>query len=111
MMLAANMFVGPEIDWFKISPLLVMLGGVLLLILAGSLTPQWKKGAYGIVGALTAAGAAVLTALLWRDLGDGAPSSLLANAVTFSKFTLFATFSIASRNPACHFGYVRFLGS
>ena len=33
MMLAANMFVGPEIDWFKISPLLVMLGGVLLLIL------------------------------------------------------------------------------
>ena len=38
MMLAANMFVGPEIDWFKISPFLVMLGGVLLLILAGSLT-------------------------------------------------------------------------
>jgi NADH-quinone oxidoreductase subunit N len=37
------MFVGPEIDWFKISPLLVMLGGVLLLILAGSLTPQWKR--------------------------------------------------------------------
>jgi len=102
MMLAANMFVGPEIDWFKISPLLVMLGGVLLLILAGSLTPQWKKGAYGIVGALTAAGAAVSTALLWRDLGNGAQSSgngaqssLLANAVTFSKFTLFATFSIA----------------
>ncbi|MEY2886445.1 MAG: hypothetical protein RJB40_1300, partial [Actinomycetota bacterium] len=26
MMLAANMFVGPEIDWFKISPFLVMLG-------------------------------------------------------------------------------------
>jgi NADH-quinone oxidoreductase subunit N len=95
MMLAANMFVGPEIDWFKISPLLAMLGGVLLLILAGSLTPQWKKGAYGVVGALTSAGAAVLTAMLWRDLGDGEPSSLLANSLSFSKFTLFATFSIA----------------
>ena len=95
MMLAADMFVGPEIDWFKISPLLVMLGGVLLLILAGSLTPQWKKGAYGVVGALTSAGAAVLTAMLWRDLGDGEPSSLLANSLSFSKFTLFATFSIA----------------
>ena len=94
-MLAADMFVGPEIDWFKISPLLVMLGGVLLLILAGSLTPQWKKGAYGAVGALTSAGAAVLTAMLWRDLGDGEPSSLLANSLSFSKFTLFATFSIA----------------
>ena len=93
-MLAANMFVGPEIDWFKISPLLVMLGGVLLLILAGSLTPQWKKGAYGLVGALTAAGTAVLTAMLWRDLGDGEPSSLLANSLSFSKFSLFATFSI-----------------
>ena len=95
MMLAANTFVGPEIDWFKISPLLVMLGGVLLLILAGSLTPQWKKGAYGVVGALTAAGTAVLTAMLWRDLGDGEPSSLLASSLSFSKFTLFATFSIA----------------
>ena len=95
MMLAADMFVGPEIDWFKISPLLAMLGGVLLLILAGSLTPQWKKGVYGVVGALTAAGAAVLTAMLWRDLGDSAPSSLLANSLSFSKFTLFATFSIA----------------
>jgi len=95
MMLAANMFVGPAIDWFKISPLLVMLGGVLLLILAGSLTPQWKQGAYGVVGVLTAAGSAVCTAMLWRDLGEGNPSSLLANALSFSKFSLFATFSVA----------------
>ena len=95
MMLAANMFVGPAIDWFKISPLLVMLGGVLLLILAGSLTPQWKQGAYGVVGALTAAGSAVCTAMLWSDLGEGNPSSLLANALSFSKFSLFATFSVA----------------
>ena len=94
-MLAANMFVGPAIDWMKISPLLVMLGGVLLLILGGSLTPQWKKGAYGIVGALTAAGAAVCTAILWRDLGSGEPTTLIANALTSSKFSLFATFTIA----------------
>ena len=95
MMLAANMFIGPAIDWFKVSPFLFMLGGVLLLILAGSLTPQWKSGAYGIVGALTAAGSAVCTAMLWRDLGDGKPTSLLANSLSFSKFSLFATFSIA----------------
>jgi len=94
-MLAANMFIGPAIDWFKVSPFLFMLGGVLLLILAGSLTPQWKRGAYGIVGALTAAGSAVCTAMLWRDLGDGKPTSLLANSLAFSKFSLFATFSIA----------------
>ena len=95
MMLAANMFIGPAIDWFKVSPFLFMLGGVLLLILAGSLTPQWKSGAYGIVGALTAAGSAVCTAMLWRDLGDSKPTSLLANSLSFSKFSLFATFSIA----------------
>ena len=89
------MFVGPAIDWMKISPLLVMLGGVLLLILGGSLTPQWKKGAYGLVGALTAAGAALSAALLWRDLGDGEPTTLIASALSFSKFSLFATFIIA----------------
>lgn len=89
------MFVGPAIDWMKISPLLVMLGGVLLLILGGSLTPQWKKGAYGIVGALTSAVSAACVALLWRDFGNGESTTLIANALTFNKFSLFATFTIA----------------
>jgi NADH-quinone oxidoreductase subunit N len=95
MMFAANVFVGPEIDWLKISPLLVMLGGALFLILAGSLTSQWKPGVYGGVAAFTAVATAACTAWQWNELGDGASSELLANALYFGRFSLFATFSIA----------------
>ncbi len=41
---ATSAFEGPEIAWFKISPILALLGGALFLILVGSLTPQWKRG-------------------------------------------------------------------
>ena len=34
-------FVGPSIDWYLISPLLVLLGGALALLLGGALTPKW----------------------------------------------------------------------
>ena len=95
MMFAANAFVGPEIDWLKISPLLVMLGGALFLILAGSLTSQWKPGVYGGVSACTAVASAACTAWQWNELSDGASSELLANALYFGRFSLFATFSIS----------------
>ena len=94
-MFAATVFVGPEIDWLKISPLLVMLGGALFLILAGSLTSQWKPGVYGAVAAFIAVASAACTAWQWNELGDGASSELLANALYFGRFSLFATFSIA----------------
>ena len=53
-------FVGPAIDWFSISPLLVLLFGALFLLLVGSLTPQWRRGWYGLTSALTAGTAIIL---------------------------------------------------
>ena len=85
-MFAANVFVGPEIDWLKISPLLVMLGGALFLILVGSLTSQWKPGIYGAVAAFIAVASAACTAWQWNEFGDGASSELLANALYFGRF-------------------------
>ena len=36
-------FVGPEVNWFALSPMLTLLGGTLVLMLAGALTPTWPK--------------------------------------------------------------------
>ena len=36
-------FVGPEVNWFALSPMLTLLGGALVLMLAGALTPTWPK--------------------------------------------------------------------
>ncbi len=96
MIFAAGAFVGPSIDWYKMSPALVLVAGALGLILVGALTPQWRKGAYGFVAAASAGAAAVLAGMLWANLGEnGAPSTLIGDALSFDHFSLFATFTIA----------------
>ena len=40
-LLAQVPFVGPEVQWFDLSPLLVLLAAAILLLLAGALTPTW----------------------------------------------------------------------
>ena len=91
---ATSTFEGPAIQWFKISPILALLGGTLFLILVGSLTPQWKRGWYGATSVVTAITAAVLTGVLWSQMGDDKPSTLVGGALAFDHFALFATFTI-----------------
>ena len=52
-----NPNIEPEIWWFALSPLLVLVGGALALMLVGALTPKWPKGLYAFASA-TIAGAA-----------------------------------------------------
>ena len=92
MILAAQSFVGPAIDWYRLSNILVVLGGALVLLLVGSLTPKWPRGMYALGAAVTTGASAVLTALLWRDLGDGQSISLVGNALTLDHFGLLSTF-------------------
>jgi NADH-quinone oxidoreductase subunit N len=93
-MLAAQSFVGPAIDWYRLSNILVILGGALVLLLVGSLTPKWPRGMYALGAAVTTSASAVLTALLWRDLGDGQSISLVGNALTLDHFGLLSTFAM-----------------
>jgi NADH-quinone oxidoreductase subunit N len=91
-MLAAQSFVGPAIDWYRLSNILVILGGALVLLLVGSLTPKWPRGMYALGAAVTTGASAVLTALLWRDLGEGQSIALVGNALTLDHFGLLSTF-------------------
>ena len=91
---ATSTFEGPAIQWFKISPILALLGGALLLILVGSLTPQWKRGWYAAASVVTAITGAVLTGVLWSQMGDDKSSTLVGGAISFDHFALFATFTI-----------------
>jgi NADH-quinone oxidoreductase subunit N len=91
---ATSTFEGPAIQWFKISPILALLGGALFLILVGSLTPQWKRGWYATASVITATTAAVLTGVLWSQMGDDKSSTLVGGALAFDHFALFATFTI-----------------
>ena len=89
-MLAAQSFVGPAIDWYRLSNVLVILGGALMLLLVGSLTPTWRKGMYALGSAVTCGASVVMTVLVWRDLGDKDSVPLVGNTLTLDRLGLLA---------------------
>ncbi len=77
----AQDFVEPSIDWFALTPLLVLLGGGLTLLVAGALTPTWPRGCYATFTALVAGAAGGLAMFQWDDITDeGAIDDRLAGA-------------------------------
>ena len=93
-MTAAGFFVGPSIDWFALSPLLVLLGGALLLLVVGALTPRWPRSLYAFVTATTAGAALTLSCILWHSVSTKGPRSLVANAMTLDGFGMFVSIAI-----------------
>ena len=89
-------FVGPAIDWFSVSPIVVLLGGALLLLLVGSLTPQWRRGGYGLASAVIALTSTVLLVLLWRDISSSGPKLLIGGALALDHFAVLASIAICS---------------
>ena len=45
---AADTLQGPGVDWYALSPLLVLLGGAMVLLVVGALTPPWPKHWYAL---------------------------------------------------------------
>lgn len=93
-MFAAESLVGPSIPWFTLSPLLTLLAGACILMLFGSLLPQWPRGLYGIVSAATAATAIVFCFFLWDNLSDGKPETIIGDALAFDHFAVLGTITI-----------------
>jgi NADH-quinone oxidoreductase subunit N len=87
-------FVGPEIDWFALSPLLVLLGVGLALLLTAALTPRWPRHLYAAVASLGAVAATVLCMVLWADVSDDGPQTLIRGTLALDHFGLFAAIAI-----------------
>jgi NADH-quinone oxidoreductase subunit N len=94
MLAQLDVFIGPEVQWFALSPLLTLLGGALGLLLVGALTPAWPKRLYAIVSASTAGAAAVLAMVLWHDISDRGPITLVGGAIALDKLAMFMTITI-----------------
>ena len=60
MLAQVDTFVGPEVNWFALSPLIALVAGALLMMLAGALTPRWPNGLYALACATTAGTAGAL---------------------------------------------------
>jgi len=84
-------FVGPSVDWFALSPLLVLVGAALMLLVVGALTPAWPRRAYAAVTVAAGAGAAALAMINWDDITDEGSGTLVGGALAFDRFAMFVT--------------------
>jgi NADH-quinone oxidoreductase subunit N len=87
-------FVGPEVVWFALSPMLVLLAGALAMLVIGALTPTWPKGMYAMVAAVTAGTAGALAMVQWDDITDNGVRTLVGGAIAFDTLAMFLTITI-----------------
>lgn len=95
-LLAQAVFQGPDVHWFALSPLLVLIGTAMFLLLAGALTPTWPRGLYGIVMASAAIAAGGLAMFQWDDVTDGGPATIVGQALAVDVFAEFVTIAICA---------------
>ncbi|MFM8650416.1 MAG: hypothetical protein ACKODY_11730, partial [Actinomycetota bacterium] len=42
----------PSIDWLAITPLIILLGGMLVTLVVAALNPVWRRGTYALATAV-----------------------------------------------------------
>ncbi len=88
----------PEVDWFAVSPLLVLVGAALVLLTAAALSRSTPpKGFYAVFTVVSCGLAVACSVLLWERVTDptDGPFTAIAGAVTIDGFTVFFTVVIA----------------
>jgi len=93
--LLADTLHGPKVDWFAVSPILVLLGGAMFLLVAAALTPAWWKRCYALFTAAVAIAVGVLAVLQWYRIDDKGPQRLVGDALQLDKVGVWITIVIA----------------
>ena len=97
MLAQIDTFVGPEVGWFALSPMLTLLAGALVIMLLGALTPRWPNGWYALFSAVTAGTAGAFAMVQWDDITENGPTTLVGGAIAFDTLAMFLTITIWSR--------------
>jgi NADH-quinone oxidoreductase subunit N len=88
-----------DVAWSAVAPLLALVGGALLLLLADALSSRGPlRSTYALATTVIAAGATLAALPLWDRVQDGArgPFSTLADAYGVDGFSVFATVVICA---------------
>ena len=89
----------PSVEWSQMSPELILIGGALLLLVAGTFRRDRRMATGACIFTIAvAAGALVAAAGLWHDVGGGRGGARLAvaDALVVDGFGIFFTVAICS---------------
>ncbi|MDO8391123.1 MAG: NADH-quinone oxidoreductase subunit N [Actinomycetota bacterium] len=84
-LLAADTLQGPKVDWFALSPILILLGGAMVLLVVGALMPAWPKRCYALFTVAVAGAAAVMSFILWNRINHEGTKTLVGDAMWLDK--------------------------
>ncbi|MFZ9628669.1 MAG: NADH-quinone oxidoreductase subunit N [Ilumatobacteraceae bacterium] len=86
---------GPSIDWFSLSPLLVLLGVAVLMLVVSALTPAWPRHLAALLTAGTAVAVGVLAVVLWHQVDREGAITLVSDAIHLDTVTLWVVLVVA----------------
>ncbi len=86
----------PGVAWSALSPILVLIGGAIVLLVVGALAPRRSRiGWHAMLTVAVAGGTIAAVVPLWDRVHDDGPYSAVASAVGVDGFSLFVTVVIA----------------
>ncbi len=87
----------PEVEWTALAPVLVMIGGAVLLMVVAALAPRGSRVGWHAIVTIAVAVAAIATVVpQWNRVGDDGPFSVVAGSVGVDRFSLFLTVVICA---------------
>jgi NADH-quinone oxidoreductase subunit N len=93
-LLAAGTLVGPSVEWWALSPLLVLLGGALVLLVGGALLPRWPRSLYAMFTAGVGLAVVAIGFVQWHDITRHGAKKLVGDALSFDIFSVWIAITI-----------------
>jgi NADH-quinone oxidoreductase subunit N len=85
----------PEVEWSVLLPVLILLGGAIVMMVVGALTPRRPKLPWHAGGTVVIALAAIVSSVfLWWRVRDDGPISAVADAVVVDGLSLYLGMAI-----------------
>jgi len=85
----------PAIDWLAITPIIILLGGMMINLVIASLTRAWPRAWYAIAAVELAVACVIVEIFLWHDVNIDGSRIIINNAISIDHFTLFCWIGIA----------------
>lgn len=84
----------PSIDWLAVSPIIILLGGMMIGLVTAALTKMWPRALYGTLTGVLALAALVISMFIWRDMNTDGARTIINDALAIDHFAMFCWIGI-----------------